>query len=266
MTKAEAIKFVLLRSLGNFLLLFALYGVGATFGPALYYEVQFRVIEIRGVHFDIQSYKVTKMQRIVRSPRNQKDHCTSSSLQLCNSATLQPSSPGFALYHTVRGFADILAGSREQIIVPKDTDFSIVIPKLAASAKVFPNVDPDNPQEYLPVLQQGIAHAKGSVFPGMPGNVYLFAHSTDNWWDVGRYNAVFYLLHDLSPGDEVVVFFENRRYEYTVSQKFLSDPTDVSQIARDHNGHEQLVLQTCWPPGTAWKRLYIVAKPKGVPV
>jgi len=43
----------------------------------------------------------------------------------------------------------------------------------------------------LPILQKGIAHAQGSVFPGMQGNIYLFAHSTDNWWNVGRYNAVF---------------------------------------------------------------------------
>jgi hypothetical protein len=39
----------------------------------------------------------------------------------------------------------------------------------------------------------GVAHAKGTVFPHK-GNIYLFAHSTDNWWNVGRYNAVFYLL------------------------------------------------------------------------
>ena len=243
MSRSEAIKFVLLRSLGNFLLLFALYGVLATFGPALYYEVQFRVIEARGVTFQVET-KATKGTKE-----------TNGTKVIEPSVSSKTSSPGFA---------DILAGSKEQVLIPKDTQFSIVIPKIGASAKIFPNVDPDNPKEFLPILQQGIAHAKGSVFPGMQGNVYLFAHSTDNWWDVGRYNAVFYLLQDLSPGDDIVIFFENRRYDYTVLQKIITDPSDVSQIARDHNGQEQLVLQTCWPPGTTWKRLFVIAKPKSI--
>jgi LPXTG-site transpeptidase (sortase) family protein len=161
-------------------------------------------------------------------------------------------------------FEDVLAGSKEQILIPKDSLFSITIPKIGASAKIFPNVDPGNPQEYLPILQQGIAHAKGSVFPGMRGNIYLFAHSTDNWWDVGRYNAVFYLLKDLVPNDEIVIFFENIRYNYVVTKTAILEPSDVTFISQDQNGDSQLVLQTCWPPGTTWKRLYVLAKPKSV--
>src|SRR5438132_1027411 len=88
----------------------------------------------------------------------------------------------------------------------------------ARSGKIYPNVDPANPDAFLPILKQGVAHAKGTVFPGMQGNIYLFAHSADNWWDVGRYNAVFYLLKDLQKGDEVVIFFENVRYEYVVTE------------------------------------------------
>ncbi|MBI3282683.1 hypothetical protein HYZ70_01240 [Candidatus Curtissbacteria bacterium] len=32
--------------------------------------------------------------------------------------------------------------------------------------------------------------------------LYLFAHSTDNFWDAGRYNAVFYLIKNLVRGEE----------------------------------------------------------------
>jgi hypothetical protein len=62
MTFAEGMKFVTLRTLGNFLVLLSLYGVGATFGPALYYEVQFHVMQVRGVHFTIHpaTTKTTK--------------------------------------------------------------------------------------------------------------------------------------------------------------------------------------------------------------
>ena len=88
---------------------------------------------------------------------------------------------------------------------------NIEIPKIGANAEVFPNTDPINQVEYLAVLRKGVAHAKGSAFPGMNGNIYIFAHSTDNFWDVGRYNAIFFLLFELKKDDDVVVFFQDRR-------------------------------------------------------
>jgi hypothetical protein len=39
MTKQDIFKFLTIRTIGNFLLLFSLYGVGATFAPSLYYEL-----------------------------------------------------------------------------------------------------------------------------------------------------------------------------------------------------------------------------------
>ncbi|HSW47681.1 MAG TPA: sortase [Candidatus Saccharimonadales bacterium] len=245
MKRNEAIKFVLTRTLGNFLLLFSLYGVAATFGPALYYEAQFQLIQFRGVHF-----RVASEQEAVGAGLPAGRQGFGDIKKLSDTGDSGP------------GFSQILAGSTQQIIVPKDTQFSITIPKIGASAKVYPNVDPANPTEFLQVLQKGIAHAKGSVFPGFNGNVYLFAHSTDNWWNVGRYNAVFYLLKNLNTGDPIIVFFENRRYEYVVSQTLIIDPNDVSHLNRAQTGEQQLVLQTCWPPGTTWKRLIVIAKPK----
>ncbi|MDP3941451.1 MAG: sortase, partial [bacterium] len=159
-------------------------------------------------------------------------------------------------------FASVIAGPKEQVLVPKDPNFSILIPKIGANAKIFPNIDPTSEAEFLPVLQEGIAHAKGTVFPGIDGNTYLFAHSTDNWWNVGRYNAVFYLLKDLGPGDEIVVFFEGRRFNYIVTDKKTVAPTDVTDLVQSHGGPQQLILQTCWPPGTTWERLLIIARLK----
>ncbi len=240
MKRNDAIRFVLIRSLGNFLILFSLYGVVATFGPALYYELQFQIIKVRGI-----DYKVASLQEVPKVQPGFADVLEKTAVK-----TGEP------------GFADILAGSKEQILVPKDTDFSITIPKIGASAKIFPNIDPTSSNEFVPVLQKGIAHAKGSVFPGFSGNVYLFAHSTDNWWNVGRYNAVFYLLKNLNKGDSVIVFFEGRRYEYLVSQVLIMDARDVTHLKRPQTGEQKLVLQTCWPPGTTWKRLVVLADPK----
>lgn len=246
MKKEEIIRFLVLRTLGNFLVLISLYGVFATFGPALSYEIQYRIIQLRGLHFVVQDNKTWTF----RSTAIVKDN------QVAGGLRPTPVPP-----KTV-SFADILAGDKKQILIPSDPLFSILIPKIGASAKVFPNVDPENPNEYLPILQQGVAHAKGSVFPGSSGVTYLFAHSTDNWWDVGRYNAVFYTLNYLTDNDEIDVFFQNVRYTYLVKQKMITDPQDISLLTKSHEGEEQLVLQTCWPPGTTWKRLYVIAERK----
>jgi LPXTG-site transpeptidase (sortase) family protein len=239
MKRQEAIKFVIVRSIGNFLLLFALYGVFATFGPALMYELQYRIIQVRGITFSVEDIALRPSTKPAQEQSNEPER-----------------------QRNENGFADILAGDTQQILIPKDTDFSISIPKIGASAKIFPNVDPANPNEFLTVLQKGIAHAKGSVFPGMQGNVYLFAHSADTWWNVGRYNAVFYLLQHVKEGDEIVVFFDGKRYEYVVSQTMVSNPEDITLLTQAQGGEKRLVLQTCWPPGTTWKRLYVIAKPK----
>lgn len=230
MSKGDKARFLVLRTLGNFLLLISLYGVIATFGPTLSYEVKYQIVKMRGIKYTVAAPNYGSSVQIESGP--------------------------------TRGFGDIIAGEQSQILVPPDTSFSIIIPKLGATARIWPNVDPTSEEEFLPKLKSGVAHAKGSVFPGMQGNVYLFAHSTDNFWDVGRYNAIFYLLKDLSVGDDITVFFENKRFNYKVRENVVKEPEEVDLLIHSQiPGKEQLILQTCWPPGTTWKRLYIIAEP-----
>ena len=236
MTRGEIIKFLVLRTIGNFLLFFAIFGVLATFGPSLYFELHFRIAQARGVKYSAPAETGSAFGELLE--KTSKDKIADG------------------------GFGQLLSGPKEQILIPKDTDFSILIPKIGASSKVYPNVDPSNEDEFLPVLQQGISHAQGTLFPGMKGNIYLFAHSTDNFWDVGRYNAVFYLLKDLSIGDDVIVYFEGQRHNYVVTGTKTVDPSEVSYITNSNTGKEMVILQTCWPPGTTWKRLLVFAEPK----
>lgn len=225
MKRADIYRFLLLHTIGNFLILFALFGVGSTFGPAIYFEITFHLDQFRGVHYQVAEANNTT---------NPTDY-----------------SGGFKNINT----------KNKLMLIPKDTFFSIVIPKIGANAKIIPNVDPSNETEYLAALKQGVAHAKGSVFPGMIGTTYLFAHSTDNFWDVGRYNAVFYLLKDLNPGDKVSIFFKDRRYNYTVTENKITDANDISALINAQKTPEQLIMQTCWPPGTTLKRILVTAKP-----
>jgi LPXTG-site transpeptidase (sortase) family protein len=154
-------------------------------------------------------------------------------------------------------FSDLDLGG--EIIKPVDINFGIVIEKINANAKVVANVDPGNETEYIKALQTGVAHAKGSTFPGEPGNTYLFSHSTDAPWNVARFNAIFYLLKELQNGDRVVMFYNGRRYDYIVFDKQIVPPTDVTFLTNRY-AEPVLTLQTCDPPGTVLNRLIIRAK------
>ncbi len=149
------------------------------------------------------------------------------------------------------------------ILIPKDPNFSIIVEKIGADAPVVPNVDTTNKNTYNEALKRGVAHALGTSFPGQPGITYLFAHSTDTLFNVPRFNAVFYLLKDLEPQDKVVIFFNNKRYDYIVTEKKITEPEDVYYLTAKIP-EQLLVLQTCYPPGTTWKRLLVVAKPVAV--
>ncbi len=147
-----------------------------------------------------------------------------------------------------------------KILVPKDPNFSIIVEKIGADAPIIANVDASNKAVYTDALRRGVAHALGTSFPGQAGVTYLFAHSTDTIFNVPRFNAVFYLLKDMAVGDKIVIFFAGKRYDYAVTESKITEPEDVSYFTMKTEA-QILVLQTCYPPGTSWKRLLVIAKP-----
>lgn len=153
----------------------------------------------------------------------------------------------------------------QEVGVP-NSDFYVYIPKIDAKAPVIPNVDSSQQVVYIDALKKGVAHAYGSSVPGQPGGTYIFAHSTNGPWNVSAYNAVFYLLRELDPKtqDEIYVFYQGKVHKYIVSEKHIVDGSDLSWLLGSRSGDERLILQTCWPPGTVWKRLIVVATPEKV--
>ncbi len=226
----EKIKFVVLRTIGNFLVLFSIFGMAMTFGPALYEEVKYRYGQWQGVRYVVAEGEQVSNGEIVPTP-------------------------------VAQGFFGQIPGSKVQVLRPADPNFSVVIPKIGANSRVIANVDAGNYDSYIQALQQGVAHADGTGFPGGGTKIYLFAHSTDSFWNVGRYNAVFYLLKELEPGDEVDMFYGRVRYKYRVMEKKIVSPSEVSYLT-DRKPIEELILQTCWPPGTTLDRLLVIARPE----
>lgn len=148
---------------------------------------------------------------------------------------------------------------KEENLTPPNKDFAIVIPKIRAIAPIIKDIDPYNKNIFLPALKKGVAHAKGTSLPNENGNVYLFAHSTDAFYNVGTYNAAFYLIGKLEKDDEVKIYFNNIEYSYRVTDKKVVDANDSQYLTQKTNG-KILTLQTCYPPGTTLKRLVVIAK------
>jgi len=144
-------------------------------------------------------------------------------------------------------------------IKPLDKEFGIVIPKIGANAKIVANVDPYNSNTYQLALTKGVAQARGTALPSQLGNMFLFSHSSVNILEATRYNSVFYLLSKLKKDDEIFVYYKNIRYEYKVIDTKIVDAKDVSYL-NPKPGEKTLTLMTCWPAGTTYKRLLIIAR------
>lgn len=220
-TKTDYFKVFILRTIGNFFLLSAIAGVVLTFKPAVEAEVTYRYHAFVGQKF------VVAGDRVPEVPKS--------------------------------GFGQIINAPPPLAMSPIDPEFNLIIAKIGANSKVIPDVDASDEETYQNALKEGVAHAAGTVYPGQIGNSVLFAHSVGNFWEVSQWNAVFYLLRELQPRDEVNVFYKGKRYVYVVYDKMIVDPDQV-QFLQPKADFAKLTLQTCWPPGTTLKRLLVFAR------
>jgi len=139
-----------------------------------------------------------------------------------------------------------------------DNNFSLIIPQVNINTKIIPSVDLTDKNATQKALKVGVVQAKGSSSPGQQGTIYIFGHSTDSIWHIKLYNAIFYPLKDIERGNEIVVIYKGKPFIYRVEEKKIVDADDLQSLA-DPLEKEKLILVTCWPPGTTWKRLLVIA-------
>lgn len=139
-----------------------------------------------------------------------------------------------------------------------DSNFGVYIPKIKSNSKVVKDVDPFNEKEYINALQTGVAHSKTTTTPNKPGNVFLFAHSAVNFYERNMYSVYFYLLGELEKEDEIFLSYEGVIYKYRVQEVKIVNREDVQYLKRSADP-DTLVLMTCYPAGTDWKRTIVIA-------
>jgi len=150
--------------------------------------------------------------------------------------------------------------SRPIYIEPVNRDFSIVIERIGVNAPIVADVSITDQNAYSEALKHGVAHASTSNYPSnKPGNVYLFAHASINFWRLGKYANVFNLIRKLNYGDRIHIFYKGEAFVYEVVNKEVIKGWNTYPITRPVV-EPLLTLQTCDPPGTTLNRMVVTAK------
>jgi sortase A len=100
-------------------------------------------------------------------------------------------------------------------------------------------------------LKKGIGQHIGSANPGQEGNVVLTAHN-----DV--YGELFRYLDQLQPGDNVIVYTQQRQHVYVVDRTVIVEPTAVEVMAS--TGSPTVTLISCYPYLVDKQRIVVFAR------
>ena len=100
-------------------------------------------------------------------------------------------------------------------------------------------------------LKKGVAQHIGSANPGEDGNVVLSAHN-----DV--YGELFRYLDRLQPGDQVILYTQQRQFTYAVDRTAIVKPTQVEVMAPTSDPTVSLI--SCYPYLVDSERIVVFAK------
>ncbi len=100
-------------------------------------------------------------------------------------------------------------------------------------------------------LKKGVGQNIASVNPGQVGNVILSAHN-----DV--YGEIFRYLDKLVPGDQIILYTQQRQYVYVVDRTAVVEPTAVEVMAS--TGSPTVTLISCYPYLVDNKRIVVFVR------
>ena len=100
-------------------------------------------------------------------------------------------------------------------------------------------------------LKKGVGQNVGTANPGQNGNVVLSAHN-----DV--YGELFRYLDKLAPGDQVILYTQQRQYVYVVDRTAVVEPTAVEVMAS--TGSPTVTLISCYPYLVDKQRIVVFAR------
>ncbi len=106
-------------------------------------------------------------------------------------------------------------------------------------------------------LDNGVVHFPDSVLPGEIGQTIILGHSAPLNWPKINYDWVFSEINQLEVGDDIIVYFNHKKYIYDVRGKIFLDKGEDLPVLTKYES--VLMLISCWPPGKDIKRIAIEA-------
>jgi LPXTG-site transpeptidase (sortase) family protein len=106
-------------------------------------------------------------------------------------------------------------------------------------------------------LKVGVGHLFS--YPGQGGTILIFGHSSSYPWDVSQYTKIFRQINKLQVGDKIYITYQKTLFVYQVTYKVTVPSNDMTAYAQQ--GHEELILYTCWPPDSIKQRYLVHASP-----
>lgn len=107
--------------------------------------------------------------------------------------------------------------------------------------------------DVLKTLTRGAALYPNGVLPGQPGTAFISGHSTGLSVQ-GAYRFAFLRLHELQPGDTILVDYGGTRFTYRLTGKRMIDPRTTPTL--DASGDTPMLsVMSCWPLWTTRERL-----------
>lgn len=145
---------------------------------------------------------------------------------------------------------------------PLPNKATLVIEKIGVSAPVVFGVA-SNSDTILKNLENGVVHYSDTPKPGLEGLSIILGHSSAYPWYKGDYGSAFALLGKLQPGDKFSVRYnDGRTFNFNVKQSVIFSPfANDSRLAQiEKSPGTSLVLISCWPIGTNYKRIAVQAE------
>jgi LPXTG-site transpeptidase (sortase) family protein len=112
---------------------------------------------------------------------------------------------------------------------------------------------------FMKELEKGVIRYPGSAKPGEDGVTFIFWHSSNFPWAKWEFNEVFWLLDKVSFDDDIIIYFNSKKYMYKIREKQVIKPWDVSILKRNKKKNEVSIM-TCWPLGTDISRLVVTGE------
>lgn len=112
-------------------------------------------------------------------------------------------------------------------------------------------------QVFMDELVNWIVRYPWSAIPGKEWNSFIFWHSSNFPWMKWQYNDVFALLDKVVFDDEVIVYYDQKKYIYKIREKRVIRPGEVDILQRN-KGKAEITLMTCWPVWTTLNRLIVI--------